>query len=241
MARHSTTEVASMNQPIQLLRPRSRSRLVAFVSALGLAFLTQLPGRAARDTEYCGDPEVLLGGAAGPSPANPFGDDTIGSLPVHGPADPAAVTDVYLEAKPSFYVEGTPDLLALAILDASGDQEAFVLAMPTPEVGRVRLYFVGDVQVSFQRRGFGELGLTFGVLAGLQFGDGLLGYRTANNYIKTSGFQALRDHSIALAAFESSGMLANSPLDLILMSQERHRSTLTFRDQGAAVVMTQKP
>jgi len=181
-----------------------------------------------------GDPNApgLAGGSEGPTSAGGGDDETVGTLPIAGDQDTFIVLRAARITHPSLYIQGSVDEVLSNAVFVRGDRR--VLAQPMSN-GELRLVFLGDAQVGFDRNGFHTANLRVGVV--VPQGASILRSGAAWNGQALSTWTYV--YELPIAQFEANGLLDQAP---VLAGISTSQGSTSVRAQASldAVVLTQR-
>lgn len=132
-------------------------------------------------------------------------DETVGTLPTY---DGGPVLDVFRNARltrPSLYVQGRVDEVLSGVLTVRGDNDVLAQAMPG---GELRLVFLGDAEVGFDRHSFHAANLRVGVTVP----DGAPVLRSAAAWNGHAIGSWTYVYELPIAQFEANGLLDQAPV-----------------------------
>ncbi|MCY2961260.1 MAG: hypothetical protein NTY35_13950 [Planctomycetota bacterium] len=186
---------------LRCARGRASGRGLSSVAVLAFVLLG-----AGALSGFGGDAPTTPGGAG----ANSFGagggdDETVGTLPAF---DGGPTLDVQRRGRitrPSLYVQGSVDEVLSSAVVVRGDRR--VLAQPMPG-GQLRLVFLGDAQIGFDRNAFHAAQLQVGVTVP----DGHAVLRSAAAWNGQSIGTWTYVYELPIAQFEAAGLLDQAPV-----------------------------
>ena len=132
-------------------------------------------------------------------------DETVGTLPNFDGEDTFDVLRYARITRPSLYVQGPVDEVLASAIAVRGDRR--VLAQPMSN-GELRLVFLGDAQISFDRTGFHAASFRVGVV--VPQGASILRSAAAWNGQALSTWTYV--YELPIAQFEANGLLDQSPV-----------------------------
>lgn len=155
---------------------------------------------------FSGDAPNAPGSGAGASTYGGGGDDeTVGTLPTF---DGGPTFDLLRHARitrPSLYVQGTVDEVLSSAVVVRGDRRVLAQPMPGHEL---RLVFLGDAQISFDRNAFHAASLRVGVA--MPENSTILRSAAAWNGQSIGTWTYV--YELPIAEFEASGLLDQAPV-----------------------------
>jgi hypothetical protein len=149
-------------------------------------------------------------GNSGPDDAFAGGggdDETVGTLPTFDGGPTFDLMRNARTARPLLYVQGSADAVLSSALVVRGDHRVFAQAMPS---GELRLVFLGDVQVSFDRNGFHAGSLRVGVA--IPEGAPILRTNAVWNGQSIANGWWSYVYELPIAQFEANGQLDQAPV-----------------------------
>lgn len=132
-------------------------------------------------------------------------DETVGTLPTY---DGGPVLDVRRHARltrPSLYVQGAAGDVLSAVVGVRGDNDVLAQAMPG---GQLRVVFLGEAEVAFDRNAFHAASLRVGVTVP----DGAPVLRSAAAWNGQSIGSWTYVYELPVAQFEANGLLDQAPV-----------------------------
>ncbi len=205
---------------------RSASSLLATALLLFAAgFLTSVNDPNAPGLDGDSSSESTSAGGGGD-------DETVGTLPISGAGDTLVVLRAARITRPSLYIQGSVDEVLSNAVFARGDRR--VLAQPMSN-GELRLVFLGDAQVGFDRNGFQAANLRVGVV--VPQGASILRSGAAWNGQALSTWTYV--YELPIAQFEANGLLDQAPV-LAGISTSQGSTSVRAHASFDAVVLTQR-
>ncbi|MBL8863266.1 MAG: hypothetical protein JNK02_14815 [Planctomycetes bacterium] len=171
-----------------------------------------------------GNPSFSAGGGGG--------DETVGTLPSTNGGSTLDVLRFGRLVRPSLYVQGPIDALYGALVGVRGDRR--VLAHPQPN-GELRLVFVGDAQIVFERDALISGGLDVGVA--LPAAASILRSGALWNGQDLSWSTSAQ--ALPIAHFAASGLLDQAPVVAAVATAEHGRTRVRAQGGAGLVVLTQ--
>lgn len=188
----------------RFVRCDASGRGVAPLASLALVLL----GAGVLSGFGSGSPETPGGPNAG-STSGGFGagggDETVGTLPAYDGGPTFDMLRYARIARPSLYVQGSVDEVLSSAVVVRGDRRVLAQAMPG---GELRLVFLGDAQVGFDRNAFHASNLRIGVV--VPDGQPILRSAAAWNGQVISTWTYV--YELPIAQFESNGLLDLAPV-----------------------------
>lgn len=171
----------------------------------------------------------VAGGAAGSASAG--GDDeTVGTLPISGGEGSLDVLRKARILRPSLYIQGSVDEVLSNTVFVRGDRR--VLAQPMSN-GELRLVFLGESQVGFDRNGFHSANLRVGVV--VPQGASILRSGAAWNGQSLSSWTYV--YELPVAQFEASGLLDQAPVTASISTSQGSTSVRAHANPDVVVLM----
>jgi hypothetical protein len=144
----------------------ARDRASFVRGSASLVALTLLLLGASGSSAFAGPENGTGTGGGGGTPSfsggGGGGDETVGTLPSVNGDDVLDIRRFARIVRPSLYIQGHRDDVLAAAVAARGDRRVLVQPMPGNEL---RVVFLGDVQVGFDRNSFHVAALRVGVVA----------------------------------------------------------------------------
>lgn len=156
-------------------------------------------------------------------------DETVGTLPTHAGGPTFDLVRHARAKRPLLFVQGTPAAVLSSAVVVRGDNHVLAQAMPG---GELRLVFLGDCQVSFDRIGFHHGSLGVGVA--IPEGSPILRTHAEWNGISI-GAQWTYVYELPIAQFEANGLLDLAPIVAGVTTAE---GTARVRAQASADLIT---
>lgn len=179
-----------------------RSGRISFAAAALLAFAWLGIGTlAARGNDGPGRP----GTDSGPSSFGGGDDETVGTLPIFGGGSTLDVRRHARITSPSLYIQGSVDDVLSAAVSVRGDRR--VLAVPMWN-GDLRLVFLGEAQIGFDRNAFHAAQLDVGVIVP----ESSTVLRSGASWNGQSLGTWSYVYELPIAQFEANGMLDQAPI-----------------------------
>lgn len=172
-----------------------------------------------------------------------WGDDTIGTLPIHCDDDDD-ITFGFVDAMvaigtPSIYLQGRLSDAQGIIQWAQGDGEVYIEQLDFAADPLVRLTFVGDVSIDLDRRQFRSDALEFGLFSGLDFGRSLVRFSLTGTIVPGSVLMPGTSYPVDLHGFDTFGLLDQGPLDITILGSNGKTVDMRARAQFDRLILAQ--
>lgn len=176
-------------------------------SCSSLALLAFVVLGAGAATGFSGDAPNAPGAGAGATTYGGGGgdDETVGTLPTHAGDSMLDLVRNARIVRPSLYVQGSVDDVLSAVVVVRGDRRVAAQAMPG---GELRLVFLGNAQIGFDRNAFHAASLRVGVVVPEQ-ATVLRSAAAWNGHVISTWSYV---YELPVAQFESSGQLDQAPV-----------------------------
>ncbi len=179
---------------------------------------------------FGGDAPNAPGSGAGASTFGGGGgdDETVGTLPTYNGGSAFDILRHARITRPSLYVQGTVDEVLSSAVVVRGDRRVLAQTMPG---GQLRLTFLGDAQVGFDRNSFHTANLRVGVT--VPENSTVLRSAAAWNGQSISTWTYV--YELPIAQFEANGLLDQAP---VLAAVSTTQGATSVRAQASPDLVT---